>query len=295
MQIELPPLVLPDRPADSHKGTFGSALIIAGSRGMSGAAALAGLGALRGGAGLVYLAMPESIVATVAGIEPSYLTVPLPEDAAGRLGQASLAMLLDRARSVDALAIGPGCGQSDSVRRIVTELYSRATCPLVADADALNLLANDAKVLSDHAGPRILTPHPGEFARLIDADTQTVQSDRRALAESFAAKHGVVLVLKGRESVVTDGTTTHINPTGNSGMATGGSGDVLTGLIAALLAQGLAPLDAARTGANLHGLAGDLAASHFSEPGMIASDLPRYLGRAWMIVLDRQSAATEAS
>lgn len=290
MQIDVPPLVLPDRPADAHKGTFGSALVVAGSRGMSGAAALAGLGALRGGAGLVYVALPEGIVASVAGVEPSYLTIPLPDDSDGRFSDAALPALIDRSAGMDAVAIGPGCGQSDGVRRIVVDLYARIECPLVVDADALNLMARNPASLPRHAGSRILTPHPGEFARLTGNDTQTVQAERQSLAERFAAENGVIVVLKGRETVVTDGEATFINSTGNSGMATGGSGDVLTGVIAALLAQGLPALEAARTGGYLHGLAGDLAAAHFSEPGLMASDLTRYLGRAWKVVLDRQAA-----
>lgn len=294
MPTDIPSLCLPDRPADAHKGTFGSVLIAAGSRGMSGAAALAGLGALRGGAGLVYVAAPTGIVPIVASIEPSYLTIPLPEDKSGKLSIAAFPHLLERGRTMDAVAIGPGWGQSDELRRIAIQLYAELECPQVVDADALNLLAGDPGALSQHAGPRILTPHPGEFARLVGADTRAVQADRRRLAESFAARNNVVVLLKGRESVITDGTTTQLNPTGNSGMATGGTGDVLTGLIAALLAQGLPPLDAARTGAYLHGLAGDLAASHFSEPALIASDLPRYLGRAWKVVLDRQTSASPA-
>lgn len=287
-------LCLPDRPAEAHKGSFGSVLVVAGSRGMSGAAALAGLGALRGGAGLVYVAIPESISSIVASTEPSYLTIRLPEDDAGRISAAALTTLLERAGAMDAVAIGPGWGQSDDLRNIASELYVGLECPLVVDADALNLLAHAPDLLNQHAGPRILTPHPGEFARLIDSDTQTVQADRRAIAKSFAAANDVIVLLKGRETVITDGTKTHLNSTGNSGMATGGTGDVLTGVIAALLAQRLPPLDAARTGAYLHGLAGDLAAAHFSEPALIASDLPRYLGRAWKIVIDRQDAGESA-
>lgn len=281
-------LRLPDRPADAHKGTFGRVLIIAGSRGMSGAAALAGLGALRGGAGLVYLAIPESIETIVASVEPSYLTIPQWQDDVGRMSAAALPGLSDHAQGMDAVAIGPGWGQSDDLQRVLGHLYAHIEAPLVVDADALNLLAREPKSIVQHAAPRVLTPHPGEFARLTGTDIKTVQADRRGRAETFARANNVVLLLKGRESVITDGTTTYLNPTGNSGMSTGGTGDVLTGIIAALLAQGLPPLEAARTGAYLHGLAGDLAAAHFSEPGLIASDLPRYLGRAWTVVLDRQ-------
>ena len=254
-------LVLPDRPPDGHKGTFGHVLIIAGSRGMSGAAALAGCSALRGGAGLVTVAVPESIAPIVAGIEPSYLTLPLPEDADGRIVAGAAAVIEPRLKSVDAVAIGPGWGQSDALRLLAAELYRTLPGPLVVDADALNLLAGLSDPLQEHAGPRVLTPHPGEFARLTGRDTATIQRNREPLAREFASRHNVVLVLKGRRTIITDGATLHINPTGNSGMGTGGTGDVLTGLIAALLAQGLSPLDAARTGAHLHGLAGDLAAA----------------------------------
>ena len=295
MASELPPLQLPDRPPDGHKGTFGSVLIVAGSRGMSGAAALAGLGALRGGTGLVYLAVPASIAPIVASIEPSYLTIPLPESDSGQLSAESLPAISKRVRGMNAVAIGPGWGRSDDLREVAASLFADTQCPLVADADALNLLAGDATALSRHAGPRIITPHPGEFARLIGANVKTVQSDRKTLAEGFAAKHELIVLLKGRESIITDGRTTYINPTGNSGMATGGTGDVLTGIITALVTQDLPPLEAARTGAYLHGLAGDLAASHFSEPALIASDLPRYLGRAWKVVLDRQNAGESAA
>jgi ADP-dependent NAD(P)H-hydrate dehydratase len=291
MTLDATQLRLPDRPAEAHKGTFGSVLVIAGSRGMSGAAALAGLGALRGGAGLVFVASPEGIAPIVAGIEPSYLTIPLPTDGEGRTSSAALAILTQRAKEMDAVAIGPGWGQSDDLQQILRDLYAHVECPMVVDADALNLLARDPQSIATHAGPRVLTPHPGEFARLTATDIKTVQAERQQRAEAFAAAHQVVVVLKGRESVITDGTTTYLNPTGNSGMSTGGTGDVLTGIISALLAQGLPPLDAARTGAYLHGLAGDLAAAHFSEPGLIASDLPRYLGRAWTVVLDRQGKA----
>lgn len=275
---------LPPRPADAHKGTFGRVLIVAGSRGMSGAACLAGLGALRGGAGLVHVAAPEGIVPIVAGSEPSYLTLSLPEDDAGRLSADALPLIESRMGEMDAAAIGPGWGQSEELRRVATELYGTVSLPMVVDADALNALSQQRSALASHAGPRVLTPHPGEFARLTGSDTAAVNARRETLAGEFAARYGVVVVLKGKGSVVTDGESTWVNPTGNSGLATGGTGDVLTGLIAALLAQRMPPFEAARMGAYLHGLAGDLAAAELSEPGLIASDVPRYLGRAWLRV-----------
>jgi NAD(P)H-hydrate epimerase len=279
-----PDVPLPSRPVDGHKGTFGHVLIVGGSRGMSGAAALAGSSALRGGAGLVTVAAPESIVSIVAAIEPSYLTLPLPEDDGGRIAATALPLIDERAAHCDVVAVGPGWGQSGDLSQLAADLYASLNKPLVVDADALNALARQPDILSRHPGPRVLTPHPGEFARLTGSDAKSVQSHREELARDLAAKHSVVLVLKGRHTIITDGGSLHINPTGNSGMATGGTGDVLTGLIAALIAQNLSPLDAARTGAYLHGLAGDLAAAELSEPGLIASDLPRYLCHAWRAV-----------
>ena len=267
----------PVRPADAHKGTFGRVLVIGGSRGMSGAPSLAGLGALHGGAGLVYVAVPSEILPTVAAIEPSYLTIPLATDEEhGCLSADGLNGLRTACEGKDAIALGPGLGQSRGVAAIVNSLFTELPQPMVVDADALNVLASQKA-----AGPRILTPHPGEFARLIGSDIATVQSQRAKLAAEFAANHGVIVVLKGQGTVVTDGDRVAINRTGNPGMATGGSGDVLTGLIASLLAQGMPAFEAAQLGAHLHGLAGDLAAAELSQPGLIASDLPRFLAQAW--------------
>ncbi len=276
------------RPAAAHKGTFGRVLVIGGSRGMSGAPSLTGLGALRGGAGLVYVAIPSEILPIVAAIEPSYLTIPLATDEEhGCLSADGLTGLRQACEGKDAIALGPGLGTSRGVTAIVTALFAELPQPMVVDADALNVLASQKSGLSKEAGllkaagPRILTPHPGEFARLIGRDIATVQSQRAKLAAEFAATHGVIVLLKGQGTVITDGDRVAINRTGNSGMATGGSGDVLTGLIAALLAQGMPPFEAAQLGAHLHGLAGDLAAAELSQPGLIASDLPRYLAAAW--------------
>jgi NAD(P)H-hydrate epimerase len=272
----------PPREDDSHKGTFGRVLIVAGSRGMAGAASLTGLGALRGGAGLVYLAVPAGIANTVSAVEPSYLTHPLEEDADGRIAadprEEPFPTLLD---GKDALAVGPGLGQSRNVSKLVTRLYERFTGPAVFDADALNAIAKAPKSLAKPGGPRVLTPHPGEFARLIDSDVKTVEADREGLAAKFAAEHDVVLLLKGHRTIITDGERLAINETGNSGMATGGCGDVLTGLIAALLGQKMEPFEAAQFGAHLHGLAGDIAAEELSKPGLIASDVAKFLAYAW--------------
>lgn len=273
---------LPPRPADGHKGTFGRVLIIAGGRGMAGAAALAGISCLRGGAGLVTVVTPESVAPIVAGFEPSYLTVPLCETM-GCVCLAALSELMERLSQSDAAAIGPGLGQSVEINEVVADIYRLADIPLVVDADALNALSKrpDVLQLPRPSTPRILTPHPGEFARLSGLSMETIRANREAVAAEFAAKQGVILVLKGQHTVITDGTRMAINSTGNSGMATGGSGDVLTGLLAALLGQRMEPFAAAHLGVYLHGLAGDLAADDLSQPGLIASDLPRYLALAW--------------
>ena len=274
---------LPERGAESHKGSFGSALLVGGSVGMSGAAALAGLGALRGGAGLVTVAVPRSIQPVVAGIEPSYLTVGLEEDREGRIRREAGRKILALSSNASAVAIGPGWGRSADLDELAHFLYLNVECPLVIDADGLNALAalpGGFPAPAERA-PRIITPHPGEFARLTHTDTKTIQNDRAALAAEFAGRFKVIVVLKGHGTIITDGRQTAVNTTGNAGMATGGTGDVLTGLVTALIAQGMPPFDACRLAAHLHCLAGDLAAEEHGQPGLIASDLPRYLGRAW--------------
>ncbi|MCA9116706.1 MAG: NAD(P)H-hydrate dehydratase [Planctomycetaceae bacterium] len=271
----------PARPDDGHKGSFGRVLAIAGGRGMSGAAALCGYGALRGGAGLVWLAIPESISSIVATIEPSWLTVPLPEDCAGRLSMDSQGALEQALEGKDAVAAGPGWGQSDELRQLAHWLYQSVSCPLVVDADFLNLLAGADDVLSHPGGPRILTPHPGEFARLMNCSITTVEAARETLSRQFTDRYPVTLLLKGPATVVTDQQSQYINDTGNSGMGTGGCGDVLTGLIAALVGQHMSPFEAAAFGAWLHGTAGDRAAAALSRQGLIASDLARFLPAAW--------------
>lgn len=274
---------LPNRKDDSHKGDFGRALVIAGSRGMSGAACLAGAGALRGGAGLVTMAVPHCILNIIASFEPSYMTIGLPDDDHGRILQTAIQPLTQILSKQSAVAIGPGLGQSNGLLDLVVELYRTIHVPCVFDADALNLLAKRSYLLKRpvETAPRIITPHVLEFSRISGIPVEAIEADRTGTAAEFAQKNHVVVVLKGCNTVVTDGTHVAINTTGNSGMATGGSGDVLTGVIAGLLAQGLPVFEAAHLGVHVHGLAGDLAAEELSKPGMIASDLPRFIGRAW--------------
>jgi ADP-dependent NAD(P)H-hydrate dehydratase len=266
---------LPRRQPGAHKGDYGTVLVVAGGRGMAGAAALVGAGALRSGAGRVRVACPAEVQPTVAQFEPCYMAYPLPDDGQGHIAypacQDELASL---AESSTVLAAGPGLGRSDGLRGMVQWLLGLEKHPVVLDADALNNLVGQTDRLKKNGSrTRILTPHPGEFARLIGRTTAEVQADRQTLAADFAAAYGVVLVLKGHGTIVTDGRRLYVNRTGNPGMATGGTGDVLTGVIAALLGQGLDPFEAAQLGVYAHGLAGDIARDQNGEVGMIAGDV----------------------
>jgi ADP-dependent NAD(P)H-hydrate dehydratase len=274
---QLPPL--PVRPRDSNKGSYGRVLVVAGSRGMSGAAVLCGSAALRGGAGLVRVASPVSIRAEVAVGNPCFMTVPVAEDEIGQLGRTALPELLALKENSDVVALGPGLGRGPEVSDVVGALLAGIDRPMVLDADGLNAVSN-AQIRLKPEFPRILTPHPGEFARLTGQDTKTVQANRRELAQEYARAHKVIVVLKGAGTLVTDGRRLYENRTGNPGMATGGSGDVLTGLIAALLGQQLEPFAAAQLGVYIHGLAGDRVAAEIGEAGLIASDLLAQLPRA---------------
>ncbi|HEX7376874.1 MAG TPA: NAD(P)H-hydrate dehydratase [Pirellulales bacterium] len=277
-----PPLPqLPPRLPDSHKGDFGSALLIGGARGMAGAVAMSGMAALRGGAGLVRLAVPLVCQDVVAAFEPSYMTLGLPADAAGRVSLAGRDLLAEQLEKATAIGCGPGLGRSAELDELIEWLYCEAKSPGVFDADALNALAMRPDALRRPGGPRILTPHPGEFQRLIGAATRLPRDDLERQAVRLAAEAGVVVLLKGHRTLVTDGQQQAHNGTGNPGMATGGAGDILTGLATALLCQRMAPFDAARLAAHIHGLAGDLAAQEQGQVSMIASDLLRWLPAAF--------------
>lgn len=269
------------RAPDSHKGQFGLVLVVGGSRQMSGAAALAGMAALRGGAGLVRVAVPDVCQATVAAIEPSYMTVALPSDRRGRIAYSALGAIRRWADTATVVACGPGLDRSLGLECLVAALYCELAKPAVFDADGLNALACRPEVLARPGGPRVLTPHPGEFARLVGRSRLSAD-ERRGLAVECAARWHAVVVLKGHGTLVTDGQRSWTNTTGNPGMATGGSGDVLTGLIAALVAQGLEAFDAARLGVFLHGLAGDLAAEQLGQEALIARDLVQFLPAAFV-------------
>jgi NAD(P)H-hydrate epimerase len=272
---------LQPRRADSNKGNFGRILVVAGSRGMSGAAILCASAALRAGAGLVYLATPDSVQPVAAAANPCYLTIPLPQDAQGRLAESAEAEILSQAQKNDVVVLGPGLGRSVALSKMIPPLLEKIQAPVVLDADGLNALEHNTERLKGRHAPLIMTPHPGEFARLLGRDIASVQAERREAAARFAAEHGLIMVLKGHGTVVTDGRRIYINTTGNPGMATGGTGDVLSGVIAALLGQRLDAFAAAQLGVHLHGLAGDLARDDLGEVSLIASDLLDYLPRAF--------------
>jgi len=266
--------LLPPRAPTAHKGDAGRVFLLAGSVGLSGAAALCTMGALRIGAGLVTLGIPKSLHDPMVEKLTEAMLKVLPETKQGSLSLAGLPDIASTIDTVDAVAVGPGLSQQPQTKELVRQLLPRITKPLVLDADGLNALAEEVDLLKKLSLPIILTPHPGEMGRLARLSSEDIQRDRERIAVEFAKKYRVILVLKGHGTVVAsfDGTVS-INETGNPGMASGGCGDVLTGMIAGLLAQKLTLFDAARVGVYLHGLAGDLAAKERGEIGLIASDL----------------------
>ncbi len=279
--IETIPKLKP-RAADAHKGDFGKVCIIAGSVGMSGAAALAGRAALRSGAGLVRVATPKSVLSIVASIEPSFTTISLPEDSLGRISAKAINCILQIAKENDAVAFGPGIGTSAAIRTILESLLQQPELRLIIDADGLNNLASIRNWPDGLKAAPILTPHPGEMKRLWSGlFREPLPAERQQQATRLAGRTGAVVVLKGAGTVVTDGKKMYINKTGNPGMATAGSGDVLTGAITALVGQGLSNFDAAVLGVYIHGLAGDIAAEKVGAVSMMATDIIRMLGEAF--------------
>lgn len=250
---------------------------------MSGAAVLCGRAALRSGAGLVSVAVPEVVLDAVAGQEPCFTTVPLACDDSNQLSAISNDELQGVLAGRSVVAAGPGLGTSSGAVSLIRGILSLAQCPVVLDADALNICSDNSLLRSERPSPAcVVTPHPGEFSRLTGRSVPEVEANREQLAREFAAENGVVVVLKGHRTVVTDGERAYLNQTGNSGMATGGSGDVLTGVLSALAAQGMTAFEAAALAVYVHGLAGDFAAAELSQRGLIASDLPDFLTKVWL-------------
>ena len=265
---------LPERALNAHKGDFGKILLLCGSRGYTGAAALAAMGALRSGAGLVYLGVPESIYSIEATKLNEAIVFPLPDcngmysiDTIHAIGQ-----YLDR---VDAVLIGPGIGLGDGCLQLLRYVLKTFHGPVVVDADGINLISAHKDILRGRTMPTVLTPHAGEFARLYGS----IPLDRVADAQSLANDLGVIVLLKGYNTVITDGCNTYINTTGNPGMAVGGSGDVLSGVIASLIGQNITPLEAAACAAWLHGAAGDVCAEEIGQYGMLPTDMLEVLPR----------------
>lgn len=280
--IETIPKLKP-RAVGAHKGDFGKLLIVGGSVGMSGAAALAGRSALRAGAGLVRVAVPRSILPIVASIEPCFTTIALPEDDLGRISFKAVGDILDAAGQNDATAFGPGIGVSGELRSILAALLAQENLRLVIDADGLNNLAGMMDWPSTLKASPILTPHPGEMKRLWSGlFREQLPPDRQEQAVVLSQRTRSIVLLKGAGTVVTDGQRIYVNGTGNPGMATAGSGDVLTGVIVALLGQGLSEFEASVLGAYVHGLAGDIAATRLGQVSIIATDIIASLGEAFI-------------
>ena len=271
---------LPHRADDAHKGTFGRVLVVGGAQGFTGAIILCAGGALRSGAGLVTVAAPAGVASIVPAAQPCAMTLPLP-DHAGAFAATAADPIADFAQHCQALAIGPGLGCTEQTELLLERLLPRLGLPTLIDADALNVLARRSHLLDQLPSHTVLTPHPGEMRRLDPTATGSTEDERITAARRLAERTGATVVLKGHRTVVADSHRHVINQTGNPGMATGGSGDVLSGIIASIAAQGLSIFDAARLGVHVHGLAGDLAASAIGRTSLIASDLLTYLGPAF--------------
>jgi len=274
---------LPKRAKDGHKGLFGKVCIIGGSIGMTGAPALAGKAALRSGAGLVRIATPKDALLIVASLDPCYTTISLPQDNSGQISSDASPILIDLTADNDAIAFGPGTGTNKGVRDALNTVISQTDKTVVIDADGLNCLAKSPEWIDRKQAPIVLTPHPGEMKKLwASLLREPLPADRTTQAVTLAKKTKSTIVLKGHETVVTDSQKIYINTTGNPGMATGGSGDVLTGIIIALLGQELDSFDASVLGVYIHGLAGDLAAEQKGQISLTATDIIDFLGRAFM-------------
>jgi NAD(P)H-hydrate epimerase len=271
---EVAPLIGP-RLADSNKGNFGHVLVIGGSLGKSGAAAMAGFSALRIGAGLSTVAIPRSVLATVAGFHPELMTEPLPETEVGTISQKALEQLEELAKNKTVLAIGPGISRNADTAECVRTVVKTARTPIVLDADGLNAFEGRTPELNGNGRELVITPHPGEMARLVRCRVEEVQRDRMNVARTFARDHDLIVVLKGHRTLVAKPSgEVWVNTTGNPGMATGGTGDILTGMVSGMIAQNpKSVFEAVIAAVHLHGLAGDVAKESMGEQGLVATDL----------------------
>ena len=273
--------MIPAKMEYDYKFSVGRVLVAGGSRGLTGAACMAADSALRAGAGVVTVAVPASLNETFEQLLLEVMTMPLADDGAGHFTTASLAGLLDTAQAFDAVAIGPGIGRDPECAGVIADFIRRVDVPVVIDADGINAFVGKPGSLRRRHAATVLTPHAGELARLIGSSPAAIANNRLAAAKEAARRTGAVVLLKGSATIVTDGSLTLVNPSGNPGLATAGSGDVLTGIIATLMAKGLPPLDAAAGGALIHGMAADEAAVDLGMDNLIASDLIDYLPQAF--------------
>jgi hydroxyethylthiazole kinase-like uncharacterized protein yjeF len=279
---EIAPLIGP-RPRDSNKGMYGHVLVVGGSLGKTGAAAMAGFSALRAGAGLVTVAAPRSVLGVIAGYHPELMTEPLEETADGTIARQALKAFEQIAEKKTLLAIGPGISRHPETLEFVREVVRQSNTPIVLDADGLNAFEGKVQELNGRGRTLVLTPHPGEMARLTGLNTSAIQRDRINVARSFAREHGLILVLKGDRTVVAkpEGQV-WVNTTGNPGMATAGTGDILTGIVAGMLAQNpQREFEAVLAAVYLHGLAGDIARESVGEHSLVATDLVKTLPEAF--------------
>ena len=276
---ELPPL--PARGPQHHKGKSGRILVIAGSAGMTGAGGMASITCLRAGGGVVLWAIPRSLNNIGEALYPEVMTLPIPDTPAGAPSMDAREILVEAARETDCVVLGPGLpvagDTGELMRLLIPEIYP----PLVIDGGAFSAIGTDVMIIRKRQSPTIITPHPGEMGRITGKTVPEVQEKRRDFATKYAKLSGAVVALKGHATVVTDAKDVYVNESGNPGMATAGSGDILCGVIAALVGQGLEPFAAAKLGVYLHGLAGDLATCEMGVHGVIASDIINHLPAAF--------------
>ena len=269
--------IFPQRSPNGHKGTFGKVLFIAGSKGFTGASFLSSYAALCAGSGLSYLAIPVSLDSILETMSPEVITIPVKEKD-GHISRDAIDILKEKIQKIDAIGIGPGLGTSQDVQKIVKEILLTSDKPMVLDADGINVISKDFSILKYLKTPLVLTPHPGEMGRLIGKSAKEVDSDRKNIARKFSLDFpDIVLVLKGATTIIAQNGRLYYNITGNSGMGTGGSGDILTGIITSLIGQGLSVLNASILGVYIHGLSGDYAKKEKGEKGLLASDILKFL------------------
>ncbi|MFA5039963.1 MAG: NAD(P)H-hydrate dehydratase [Candidatus Omnitrophota bacterium] len=278
------------RKKSAHKGDYGHVLVCAGSRRMTGAAFLCAQAAMRSGAGYVTLAVPDVLHKVFAAGVREVMTLPLASTADASISQKALGQIIPALEKADVLVLGCGMSQNSSTQTFIRSLISRARIPLVLDADGLNALAGHVSMLTKRPAPTVLTPHPKEMARLLKKDTGHILAARKNIAKDFSLRYNSTLILKGHRSLVCDGGRVYENLTGNPGLATAGSGDVLSGILAAFIGQGMPVYKAACLAVFIHGLAGDMAAKDKTQPGLVASDIIEYLPQAFKVVQRPPSA-----